>query len=134
MRKPRPRRSAMEADVVSKRRRVTQRSAPRAAPGLTWKPAVIRCTSWMPKASHVRRMALTLWRRRTLSATATTDPRRRASAASTRDIRSGFMEAKQLTGKQKRHLRGLGHALSPVVMVGKEGSTDAVARKAREEI
>jgi RNA-binding protein len=31
-----------------------------------------------------------------------------------------------LTGKQKRHLRGLGHHLQPVVMVGHEGLTDAV--------
>jgi RNA-binding protein len=31
-----------------------------------------------------------------------------------------------LTGKQKRHLRGLGHHLSPVVMIGHEGLTDAV--------
>lgn len=29
-----------------------------------------------------------------------------------------------LTGKQARHLRGLGHHLSPLVMIGKEGVTD----------
>lgn len=29
-----------------------------------------------------------------------------------------------LTGKQARHLRGLGHHLSPLAMVGKEGITD----------
>jgi RNA-binding protein len=31
-----------------------------------------------------------------------------------------------LNGKQRRHLRGLGHALEPVVQVGKEGVSDAV--------
>jgi len=39
-----------------------------------------------------------------------------------------------LTGKQKRHLRGLGHALSPVVMVGKEGMSEAIERKTGFEL
>jgi len=39
-----------------------------------------------------------------------------------------------LTGKQKRHLRGLGHALSSTVAVGKEGMTEPVLRKARLEL
>ena len=34
-----------------------------------------------------------------------------------------------LTGKQRRHLRALGHHLSAVVQVGHEGVTDAVARQ-----
>ncbi|HIJ91684.1 MAG: ribosome assembly RNA-binding protein YhbY [Desulfobulbaceae bacterium] len=29
-----------------------------------------------------------------------------------------------LTGKQGRHLRGLGHHLSPLIMIGKDGVTD----------
>ncbi|MGV1099653.1 ribosome assembly RNA-binding protein YhbY [Thiovibrio sp. JS02] len=29
-----------------------------------------------------------------------------------------------LTGKEARHLRGLGHHLSPLAMIGKEGITD----------
>jgi len=29
-----------------------------------------------------------------------------------------------LTGKEARHLRGLGHHLSPLIMIGKEGVTD----------
>ncbi len=35
----------------------------------------------------------------------------------------------ELTGKQKRHLRGLGHALSPVVMLGREGLSAAIMTK-----
>jgi len=31
-----------------------------------------------------------------------------------------------LTPNQKRHLRGLGHALQPVVLIGQQGLTDAV--------
>ncbi|HHM04528.1 MAG TPA: ribosome assembly RNA-binding protein YhbY [Gammaproteobacteria bacterium] len=34
-----------------------------------------------------------------------------------------------LTEKQKRHLRGLGHGLKPVVLVGNAGFTPAVARE-----
>jgi RNA-binding protein len=39
-----------------------------------------------------------------------------------------------LTGKQKRHLRALGHALKPVVMLGKEGLTEAIERKVNVEL
>jgi RNA-binding protein len=31
-----------------------------------------------------------------------------------------------LTEKQRRYLRGLGHSLKPVVAIGKEGASDAV--------
>jgi RNA-binding protein len=40
----------------------------------------------------------------------------------------------ELEGFQRRHLRGLAHALDPVVMVGKEGLSDAVVRKAEAEL
>lgn len=33
-----------------------------------------------------------------------------------------------LTGKQRRHLRALGHHLEPVVLLGKHGVTEAVIR------
>jgi RNA-binding protein len=32
----------------------------------------------------------------------------------------------KLTGKQRRHLRGLGHALTAIVMVGKEGVSEGL--------
>jgi RNA-binding protein len=36
----------------------------------------------------------------------------------------------ELTGKQRRYLRGLGHHLEAVVCVGKEGVTEGVTRAA----
>lgn len=39
-----------------------------------------------------------------------------------------------LSGKQKRFLRGLGHALHPVVMLGKEGVNEAIERKTAREL
>lgn len=35
----------------------------------------------------------------------------------------------KLTGRQRRFLRSLGHSLKPVLTVGREGVTDAVARQ-----
>jgi RNA-binding protein len=37
-----------------------------------------------------------------------------------------LMTKSKLNGKQRRFLRGKGHALEPVVLVGKEGVTDAL--------
>ena len=36
----------------------------------------------------------------------------------------------ELTGKQRRHLRALGHHLSPVLQIGHEGITPAVVKQA----
>jgi RNA-binding protein len=36
-----------------------------------------------------------------------------------------------LTGKQRRHLRALGHHLEPVVLVGKEGISQALVESAK---
>ena len=40
----------------------------------------------------------------------------------------------ELTGKQKAYLRGLAHDLHPVVLIGKEGPSEAVVRKAHLEL
>jgi len=40
----------------------------------------------------------------------------------------------QLEGFQRRHLRGLAHGLQPVVMIGKEGLSDAVVAKTEAEL
>jgi RNA-binding protein len=42
--------------------------------------------------------------------------------------------AEDLTGKQRRHLRALGHHLDPVVQVGHEGVNDAVVRQADAQL
>ena len=39
-----------------------------------------------------------------------------------------------LTGKQKRFLRGIGHGLSPVVMVGKGEVSDSILRETSEAL
>jgi len=39
-----------------------------------------------------------------------------------------------LTGRQKSHLRGLGHHLNPVVMVGREGPSASVIEKVTVEL
>lgn len=39
-----------------------------------------------------------------------------------------------LTGKQRKHLRGLSHTLSPAVHVGKLGFTDAVAAQLEQAL
>lgn len=39
-----------------------------------------------------------------------------------------------LTGKQRRHLRGLGHELQPVVLLGKDGVTAGVIAQVAEQI
>jgi RNA-binding protein len=40
----------------------------------------------------------------------------------------------QLTGKQNRYLRGLGHGLSPFVMIGKHHLSDDVIKAADEAL
>lgn len=39
-----------------------------------------------------------------------------------------------LTSRQTRHLRGLAHHLNPVVMLGREGVSEAVCAKVRDEL
>jgi RNA-binding protein len=42
--------------------------------------------------------------------------------------------ADELTGKQRRHLRALGHHLTPVVQVGHEGISEAVVRQTDRQL
>jgi len=39
-----------------------------------------------------------------------------------------------LTGKQRRHLRALGHHLDPLLQIGHEGVTDAVVAQANTQL
>ncbi|ADI84098.1 ribosome assembly RNA-binding protein YhbY [Geobacter sulfurreducens] len=39
-----------------------------------------------------------------------------------------------LTGKQKRHLRGLGHSLAPVITIGKGEISEALVRETDEAL
>jgi RNA-binding protein len=39
-----------------------------------------------------------------------------------------------VTGKQRRHLRALGHHLNPVVQVGHEGVSDALVKQTFEQL
>jgi len=40
----------------------------------------------------------------------------------------------ELTGKQRRHLRALGHHLSPVLQIGHEGLTDSLVAQAKAQL
>jgi RNA-binding protein len=40
-----------------------------------------------------------------------------------------MLPSKTLSGKALRHLRGLGHALDPVIAVGKNGVTEALVKE-----
>ena len=42
--------------------------------------------------------------------------------------------AEALTGKQRRHLRALGHHLEAVLQIGHEGVTDAVVKQADAQL
>ncbi len=39
-----------------------------------------------------------------------------------------------LTGKQKKFLKGLGHHLAPLIIIGKEGLTDNVIKATQQEL
>jgi RNA-binding protein len=39
-----------------------------------------------------------------------------------------------VTGKQRRHLRALGHHLNPVVQIGHEGVSEALVKQTNEQL
>lgn len=56
------------------------------------------------------------------------------AAAAGEAVAKDQQHAVELTGKQRRHLRGLGHHLSAVVQLGHEGLTDAVVRQTEAQL
>ena len=44
------------------------------------------------------------------------------------------MKVIELTGKQRRHLRGLAHHLKPVVQLGSKGLSDALLKQITEQL
>ena len=50
------------------------------------------------------------------------------------DTKEIEQEEISLTGKEKKHLRGLGHHLEPVVYVGREGLSEALLKSTREAL
>ena len=42
--------------------------------------------------------------------------------------------ASTLTGKQKKFLKGLGHHLTPLISIGKEGLTENVIKASKQEL
>ncbi len=62
------------------------------------------------------------------------DLRHQRAAAQTDEKKAAAQEARALSGKQARYLRGLGHHLEPVVQIGKDGITDGVVAATREAL
>ena len=56
---------------------------------------------------------------------------RRCPTTLTRDLYNSAME---LSERQRKYLRGLGHALNPVLLVGKDGMTVAVIAEAKRAL
>ena len=57
-----------------------------------------------------------------------------APAEKTVEAKAAAEKARVLSGKQARHLRGLGHQIEPTVQIGKDGLTDGVVAATREAL
>jgi RNA-binding protein len=55
----------------------------------------------------------------------------RAAAPKSDEEKAAALEARTLSGKATRYLRGLGHHLEPIVQIGKEGITEGVVAATR---
>lgn len=55
----------------------------------------------------------------------------RAATPKTETEKAAAQEARALSGKAARYLRGLGHHLEPVVQIGKDGITEGVVTATR---
>ncbi len=88
------------------------------------------------KKKYRARPALTRGRRKPAAglqprkpSAAGTRPYDAASARATSAASAARVAAVELSDKQRRHLRGLAHALKPIVRLGGSGLTEAVARE-----
>ena len=55
----------------------------------------------------------------------------RATTPKSEDEKAAAQEARALSGKAARYLRGLGHHLEPIIQIGKEGITDGLVTATR---
>lgn len=58
----------------------------------------------------------------------------RAAEPKTDAEKAAAQEARALSGRATRYLRGLGHHLEPIVQIGKDGITDGVVAATREAL
>lgn len=86
-------------------------------------------TRALPEVPGAARPKTTEARRRSLAKKRAI--RNKAGKEAAASTKAAVAEARPLTGRSIRYLRGLGHHLDPIVQIGKEGITDAVVEATR---